>query len=102
MGVLRRAGPSGRRIALVGKIHHALADGVASATLLARAMDMVDVPAGDGLVAEPCTPPSSRDLLWVAARDHAQQIVRLPSVLAQAAAGAWRLRRHWPSARLSA
>ena len=87
------AGLSGRRVALVGKIHHALADGVASANLLARAMDMIDVPAGDGHVAESCTPPSSRDLLWVAARDHAQQIVRLPSVLAQAAAGAWRLRR---------
>ena len=87
------AGLSGRRVALVGKIHHALADGVASANLLVRAMDLTDAPADDGPVAESCTPPSSRELLWAAGRDHAQQVVRLPSVLARAAAGAWRLRR---------
>jgi diacylglycerol O-acyltransferase len=87
------AGLSGGRVALVGKIHHALADGVASANLLACAMDLIDAPADDGPVAEPCMPPSSRELLWAAGRDHAQQVVRLPSVLAQAAAGAWRLRR---------
>jgi diacylglycerol O-acyltransferase / wax synthase len=87
------AGLSGGRIALVGKIHHALADGMASANLLARAMDMVDAPSDNSLAAEPCTWPSSRELLWAAGRDHTQQIVRLPSVLAQAAAGAWRLRR---------
>jgi diacylglycerol O-acyltransferase len=87
------AGLSGGRVALVGKIHHALADGVASAHLLARAMDLIDAPADDGRVAESCTPPSSRELLWAAGRDHARQVVRLPSLLAQAAAGAWRLRR---------
>jgi diacylglycerol O-acyltransferase len=87
------AGLSGGRVALVGKIHHALADGVASANLLARAMDLIDAPADDGRVAESCTPPSSRELLWAAGRDHARQVVRLPSLLAQAAAGAWRLRR---------
>jgi diacylglycerol O-acyltransferase / wax synthase len=87
------AGLSGGRVALVGKIHHALADGVASANLLARAMDLIDAPADDGPVAESCTPPSSRELLWAAGRDHARQVVRLPSLLAQAAAGAWRLRR---------
>jgi hypothetical protein len=87
------AGLSGGRVALVGKIHHALADGVASANLLARAMDLIDAPADDGRVAESCTPPSSRELLWAAGRDHARQVVRLPSLLAQAGAGAWRLRR---------
>jgi diacylglycerol O-acyltransferase len=87
------AGLSSGRIALVGKIHHALADGVASANLLARAMDMTDAGPDDGLPAEPCARPSSRELLRAAVRDHTHQVVRLPSVLAQAAAGAWRLRR---------
>ncbi len=33
-------GPADGRFALIGKVHHALADGVASANLLARAMDL--------------------------------------------------------------
>src|SRR6201985_3093656 len=38
-------GMANNRIAVVGKIHHALADGVASANLLARGMDLQ--PGGD-------------------------------------------------------
>ena len=34
-------GLEGGRVALIGKIHHALADGVASANLLALAMDLI-------------------------------------------------------------
>src|SRR6202044_494369 len=37
-------GLAGGRFALIGKIHHALADGVASVNLLARAMDLTDGP----------------------------------------------------------
>ena len=37
-------GLAGGRFALIGKIHHALADGVASVNLLARAMDPRDAP----------------------------------------------------------
>ncbi len=37
-------GLAGGRFALIGKIHHALADGVASVNLLARAMDLRDAP----------------------------------------------------------
>ena len=35
------------RIAVLGKIHHALADGVASANLMARGMDLQDGPEPD-------------------------------------------------------
>ena len=36
-------GLAGNRFAVIGKVHHSLADGVASANLLARAMDLTDV-----------------------------------------------------------
>ncbi len=46
------------RIAVVGKIHHALADGVASANLMARGMDLHAGTAG-GAVRQPTRPPPS-------------------------------------------
>lgn len=82
-----------RKVALIGKIHHALADGVASADLLARLMDNMDAPLDHHPTPDTCTPPSSRELLAVATRDHLHQIARLPSVLKQTTAGVWRLRR---------
>ena len=39
-------GLANNRIAVVGKIHHALADGVASANLMARGMDLQPAPRG--------------------------------------------------------
>ena len=47
---------------------------------------------------EICTPPSSRELLRVAGRDHFQQFVELPRVIRDAAAGFRRVRRR-PSER---
>src|ERR1700756_3103501 len=60
------------RFALIGKVHHALADGVASANLLARLMDLTgsrdDSDAGGN--APPCAMPSKTQLMWEAQLDH--------------------------------
>ncbi len=78
------------RLAVVTKIHHALADGVASANLLAAALDK---PEGVRGGAE-CDPhPSRAQLLWTAIRDHVRQVAELPSLLRYTAAGVHRLTR---------
>ena len=86
-------GMADQKFALIGKVHHALADGVASANLLARAMDPAKsaqvVPASAGN----CVPPGSAELLRAARRDHTQQIAALPRVIKDAASGFWRMRR---------
>ena len=77
------------RLAVVTKIHHALADGVASANLLAAALDKPEGGAG----AE-CDPhPSRAQLLWTAIRDHVRQVAELPSLLRYTAASVHRLTR---------
>lgn len=86
-------GLAGGRFALVGKIHHALADGVASVNLLARAMDLVDGPIDERDNDEPGATASTADLLRAAARDHARQIAELPGLLRETAAGLTRVRR---------
>jgi WS/DGAT/MGAT family acyltransferase len=86
-------GMADHRFALIGKVHHALADGVASANLLARLMDL-DGPVQDER--DPyasCIPPPKRELLLAAARDHTQQVVALPRVIADTLSGLRRLRR---------
>ena len=55
-------GLAGGRFALIGKVHHSLADGVASANLLARAMDLTDVDVHE----KDCATPTSAGLLWAA------------------------------------
>jgi WS/DGAT/MGAT family acyltransferase len=81
------------RFALIGKVHHALADGVASVNLLARAMDLEDGTTDErdnddaGITASP------GDLLRAAARDHARQIAELPRLIKDAAVGIRRVRR---------
>jgi WS/DGAT/MGAT family acyltransferase len=78
------------RLAVVTKIHHALADGVASANLLAAALDKPEaVSAG----AE-CDPhPTRVQLLWAAIHDHLRQAAELPSLLRYTAASVHRLVR---------
>ncbi len=87
-------GLAGGRCALIGKIHHALADGVASVNLLSRAMDLAQGPAANerdnqeaGIAA------TTGDLLRAAARDHARQLAELPGLLRDAAVGMARVRR---------
>ena len=81
------------RLAVVTKIHHALADGVASANLLAGALDKPDKPEGVRAGAESDSHPSRIQLLWTAIRDHLRQIAELPSLLRYTAAGVHRVTR---------
>ncbi len=81
------------RIAVLGKIHHALADGVASANLLARGMDLE---AGsqadrDSYATDPA--PSKSELVRSAFADHMRQIGRLPGVMRYTAQGVRRVRQ---------
>jgi diacylglycerol O-acyltransferase / wax synthase len=86
-------GLSGGRFAMIGKVHHALADGVASANLLARAMDLRDATTDERDNDEAGITPSAGDLLRAAARDHARQVAGLPALIRDAAVGLTRLRR---------
>lgn len=72
-------GLDGNRIAVVGKVHHSLADGVASANLMARAMDLRPGQAQPEVTADRI--PKSRELITAAARDYVITIRQVPGVL---------------------
>jgi diacylglycerol O-acyltransferase / wax synthase len=78
------------KVALIAKVHHALADGGASANLLARAIyssapSLQDV--------RTCPSPSSMELVRAAGRDHVRQIKRLPMMFRDTASGIAKVRR---------
>ncbi|MUL76114.1 wax ester/triacylglycerol synthase family O-acyltransferase [Mycolicibacterium sp. CBMA 226] len=81
------------RVAVVGKIHHALADGVASANLLALGMDITEGPQRDNdlYVTDPA--PSRGQLVRSAFADHLRQIARIPGVVKYTADGIARVRK---------
>jgi WS/DGAT/MGAT family acyltransferase len=81
------------RIAVVNKIHHALADGIASANLIARGMDLQSGPQGgrDSYVTDP--EPTKTKLMGSSLRDHLRQVGRLPATIGYTAAGVGRVRR---------
>jgi diacylglycerol O-acyltransferase len=88
-------GLSDDRVAVIHKVHHALADGVASANQMAKAMNPVSDVAPDDV-----RPPLTREevvtassLLRAAGRDHVRQIRRLPKLLRETGAGVLRVRR---------
>jgi diacylglycerol O-acyltransferase len=80
------------RIAVLGKIHHALADGVASANLLARGMDLREGPPPERHYANDPAP-SKGELVRSAFADHARHIGRLPGVMRYTAQGLARVRK---------
>ncbi len=86
-------GLAGGRIAIVHKVHHVLADGVASANQMARALDPDEPPAeGHG----PDLPDGDRSrasLLTAAGRDHLGLIRKLPRLVSETATGVSRVRR---------
>ena len=84
-------GLANNRIAVVGKIHHALADGVASANLLARGMDLQPGPEGAPYVSDPA--PTTRQLMGSAFADHLRHIGRIPATIRYTAQGMGRVRR---------
>lgn len=86
-------GLAGGRFALIGKVHHALADGIASVNLLARAMDLRDGHTDERDNDEAGVTTSNADLLRAAARDHVRQIGELPGLLKNAAVGMMRVHR---------
>jgi diacylglycerol O-acyltransferase len=80
------------RIAVLGKIHHALADGVASANLLARGMDLSTGPDDNAsYTTDPA--PTKPELVRTAFADHMRQIGRLPGVMRYTAQGMNRVRK---------
>jgi diacylglycerol O-acyltransferase len=86
-------GMADHKFAIIGKMHQALADGVASANLLARVMDLTGPAQDERDNDTTCTPPSTAQLLRAAAEDHARQAAALPRVLVDTLSGALRLRR---------
>jgi diacylglycerol O-acyltransferase / wax synthase len=84
-------GLANKRIAVVAKIHHALADGVASANLMARGMDLQPQPVGGPYVSDPA--PSTRQLMSSAFADHLRHVGRLPRTIRYTTEGLGRVRR---------
>lgn len=87
-------GMAGDRYALIGKVHHTLADGVASANLLARLMDLAGSEQEDGPDYAVCAAPSKAELLRLAGRDHLAQVAALPGLMRDTVRGVARLRSH--------
>jgi WS/DGAT/MGAT family acyltransferase len=84
-------GLADNRIAIIHKVHHVLADGVASANQMAKAMEP-HVPAT--AAAPPVDRPGTRGhLLGAAGRDHAGLIRKLPRLVSETATGVSRVRR---------
>ncbi|MBV9090948.1 MAG: wax ester/triacylglycerol synthase family O-acyltransferase [Mycobacteriaceae bacterium] len=81
------------RFALIGKVHHTLADGVASANLLARLMDLTGSAQDQPGDAPACVAPSRAELLRAAGRDHVAHVAALPGLLRDAVHGVAQLRR---------
>ncbi|AWT51308.1 WS/DGAT/MGAT family O-acyltransferase [Mycolicibacterium smegmatis] len=86
-------GLAGGRIAVVNKIHHALADGIASANLLARGMDLREGPQRDSASYVTDPEPSKGELVRTAFTDHMRQIGRIPATVRYTAQGVARVRR---------
>jgi len=74
-------GMANGRFAVVGKVHHALADGIASGNMMARAMDLRGSVQDERDRYVTDVPPSKGELLREAGRDHLHQIARLPRLV---------------------
>jgi diacylglycerol O-acyltransferase / wax synthase len=86
-------GMAENRFAIIGKVHHALADGMASANLLAR---MIDSPRSEQAERHPSprpVAPSKSELLRAAGRDHVQHVAALPGLLQDTVRGLSQVRR---------
>jgi diacylglycerol O-acyltransferase / wax synthase len=81
------------RFALIGKVHHTLADGVASANLLARLLDIAGPAQDECDDYDACAPPTRAELLRAAGRDHVQNVAALPGLVVDAVRGISRVRR---------
>jgi diacylglycerol O-acyltransferase len=91
-------GMANNRFAIIGKVHHALADGVASANLMARALDLPGSSQSekDDYRRDPC--PSNAQLIRVAMRDHVALLRELPHLVWDTIKGIRRVRGESTSA----
>lgn len=85
-------GLAGGKVAVVAKIHHALADGVASGNLMAQGMDLQPGPDPDREYV-PDPPATSSELVRAAMRDHMRGIANIPREWRYTAQGLMRVRR---------
>lgn len=91
-------GLADNRIAVITKIHHALGDGVGTANLVARGMDLLPGPEGGPYLPDPV--PTKWQLMRLAFADHVCQAGRIPRTLSYTAQSLARVCRS--SRRLSA
>ena len=83
-------GLADNRIAIIHKVHHVLADGVASANQMAKVLAPFDPDARDATASDPM---SRATLLKAAGRDHVGLIRKLPRLVSETATGVSRVRR---------
>jgi diacylglycerol O-acyltransferase / wax synthase len=85
-------GMAENRFAVIGKVHHALADGVASANLMAKAMDVKGALQDERDLHAISAPPTRSELMAAAWHDHMHQARQLPRLIKDTAAGIGRVR----------
>jgi diacylglycerol O-acyltransferase len=85
-------GMSDNRFAVIGKVHHALADGVASANMMAKAMDSKGAIQDERDLYATNALPSTGNLLTAAWRDHMSQARQLPQLVKDTVTGVSRVR----------
>ncbi|MCV6967203.1 wax ester/triacylglycerol synthase family O-acyltransferase [Mycobacterium intermedium] len=86
-------GVADNRIAVIHKVHHVLADGVASANQMAKAMQ-AEIPSVPLASLRPEDQSwTRRSLLTAAARDHVGLIRKIPRLVSETATGVTRVRR---------
>ncbi|RUP06935.1 MAG: wax ester/triacylglycerol synthase family O-acyltransferase [Mycobacterium sp.] len=86
-------GLADQRVAVIGKIHHVLADGVASANLMVRTLQWSDTGSAPEDAGGCFAAPRMRDVVRFAAQDHVARIRTLPSAVRDGVVGAYRLQR---------
>jgi diacylglycerol O-acyltransferase len=91
-------GMADNRFAIIGKVHHALADGVASANLMARALDLPGASQSERDDYRRDPSPSDAELIRAAMRDHGASLRELPRLVWDTAKGIRRVRRKSTSA----
>jgi diacylglycerol O-acyltransferase / wax synthase len=86
-------GMADNRFAVIGKVHHALADGVASANMIAKAMDLGNQVQIERDLYPTNPPPTKGELVREAIRDNAKQFRRLPRLVKETSEGISRVRK---------
>ena len=86
-------GLADNRVAIIHKVHHVLADGVASANQMAKAMAPFQPSEVMGMLEEPDLARTRTAVLKAAGRDHVGLIRKLPRLMSETATGVSRVRK---------